>query len=187
MGPHRPRRHSFASGEHRAAMEFLGAQHPRGRRNSLSQAEAIHLSPMLPRTTPANAFSSDDFEALRSTRTGTISAQSLIGMMHPTQERAWDPARGGGRQQIRTGRNFQVPDRNHPGQHFDVRIHTNDNTRADRDENAYSHAVVRVQRSHDHRVLMGGSSHATQRGVAAWVGAHPNDAQANAAHIPVRR
>jgi hypothetical protein len=115
--------------------------------------------------------------------------------MHPSQERRWDPDLGGGRRQIRTGRNFVVPDRDDPNRHFNVRIHTNDNRRENPDENAFGHAIVRVE--HVERVInaAGAEVHHVRGALMGappdghvggpWV-AHPNDAQANAAHIPAR-
>jgi hypothetical protein len=171
--------------EHRGALSFLSRESPSGRRNSLGQADMIHNAGIQQPMTPPRAFTSATMEGLRHADNGTINARDLIGMMHPSQEVAWRPQLGGGRRQIRTGRNFQVPDSDHPNEHFVVRIHTNDNTIADRDANSYSHAVVRIQSSHTGRYLMGGASHSAAVGAAAWSGGHATQAEINAAHIPV--
>ncbi len=177
---------NFNSPEHRASTEFMSRQHPRGRRGSLQQSDAIHLAPLMQVHAPARAFSSVDFENMRRP-SGAIRAAALIGMMHPSQERPWNPDMGEGRAQIRTGRNFVVPDRANPGETFTVRIHTNDNTlgHADRNSNAHSHAVVRIQSSATRSYLMGGLSHAGRAGAQAWSGPRDHDeANINAAHIP---
>lgn len=172
-------------GEHGAALDFLSReQHGRPRRNSISQTNTIHNAPTMEAMAPQRAFSAAQMENLRR-QNGNINASELIGMMHPQQERNWNPNLGQGRRQIRTGRNFQVPDSQNPGHHFTVRIHTNDNTINDRNANAYSNAVVRIQRSVDGRFLMGGNSHRDAVGANAWAPNRANDAQINAAHIPV--
>lgn len=189
-------RRRYASGEHQGAMEFLSAENKgRSRRNSLQQADLIHTvalaqDPLM----PPRAFGRDSFEALTDPR-GSIDARALLSQMHPTQELRWNPHLGGGRRQIRTGRNFRVPDRDDPNRHFNVRIHTNDNHRENPDENAFGHAIVRVE--HVERVMnaAGVEVHHVRGALmglppvghvgAPWV-AHPNDAQANAAHIRAR-
>lgn len=186
----------YASGEHRGAMEFLSAENRgRSRRNSLQQADLIHQAgleqdPLM----PPRAFGRDSFEALTDPR-GSIDARALLSQMHPTQEQRWNPDLGGGRRQIRTGRNFRVPDRDDPNRHFNVRIHTNDNHRENPEENAFGHAIVRVE--HVERVMnaAGVEVHHVRGALMGlppvghvggpWV-AHPNDDQANAAHIPAR-
>ncbi|WP_246791990.1 hypothetical protein [Burkholderia perseverans] len=174
----------YASNEHRAAIDFLSARNPTGRRNSIQQANVIHPARTMDAMAPANAFSSADFENMRDPR-GSIHAASLISRMHPTQEQIWNPNMGQGRHQIRTGRNFSVPDRDNPGHTFNIRIHTNDNTLQNRDANAFSHAVVRIERTIDGRMLMGGESHVAAVGANAWLSPHNhNDANINAAHIP---
>ncbi len=174
----------YATSEHRGANEFLSREHPRGRRGSISQSNNIHLAGTLEPTEAHRDFSSAEMEALRRARTGAISIRELVSMLHPAQEVNWRPQLGGGRRQIRTGRNFIVPDREHPGQNFVVRIHTNDNTIDDRTLNSHHSAVVRIQREHDGRYLMGGRTHVNTNGAAAWSGRGANDAEINAAHIP---
>lgn len=169
--------------EIREARGYLAKQKPRGRRNSLTQLNWIHNANTRSADDHPLQFSSTELEGLRS-RNGTIKISTLIGLMHPSQERGWDPSRGQGRRQIRTGRTFQVPDRENPGQHFDVRVHTNDNTIRDRNRNAYGNAVVRIQRSQDGRYLVGSVPHGTQN---TWVGRNASDQQMNAAHIRAGR
>jgi hypothetical protein len=176
-------------GEHRGAVEFLHVKYPKGRRNSLVQADGVHLSPMLPHTAPAPAgLSRQDFEKLRNPKNGEINAHALTGLLHPSFEKHWNPDLGGGRHQIRTGRNFEVPDIDNPGQSFKIRIHTNDNTRTEKAENAHSRAVARIEHviTNNHsRFLMGGRSHSGVAGEAAWV-RNADDEESNAAHIPLK-
>jgi len=178
---------AYKSGEHRGASEFLKKRHPRGRRNSISQSENIHLAETLDPAAIVPTFTSKQMEDLRQEKRGSISIKKLINLMHKSQERTWDPSRGEGRKQIRTGRNFSVPDSEHPGESFIVRIHTNDNTIEDRKLNAATKAVVRIQRTADNKYLMGGRTHAQNQGDNAWSGRRATDADINAAHIPTSK
>ncbi|WP_026971600.1 hypothetical protein [Aliagarivorans marinus] len=172
------------TGEHRAALDFLKVKNNgRARRNSISQADTIHNATLRNRESEPLGFTSSDLEQMRRKR-GDISATHLLSFLHPSQQKTWHPNFGGGRHQIRTGRNFEVPDSEHPGQHFTVRIHTNDNTILDKTRNAHSNAVVRIQRSQDGRFLMGGRSHAHLNGHDAWSGRGATEDEINAAHIP---
>ena len=177
----------FASGEHKGANDFLSAKQPRGRRNSISQSNNIHLAKTADVVAPARTFTSADMEALREGNRGAISIKRLISMLHKSQEESWDPGRGGGRRQIRTGRNFSVPDSGNPGKTFVVRIHTNDNTIKDPKLHAYSGAVVRIQRTVDGKYLMGGRSRVGLSGERAWSGRNATDEDINAAHIPTKK
>ena len=151
------------------------------RRNSIDQARALHG--VNPTGAAGGQMNSAQFEALR--HGGHVGLTQLMQALPSDSERNWDPARGGGRDQIRTGRNFQVPDAG-GGRAFDVRVHTNDLNRPVTDH-AGSNAVLRVTQGQ--RVLMAQAMpHPDARmGNVDWANLRGNDAgMVNAAHVPLQ-
>lgn len=149
----------------------------------MTQADMIHsLQP----SATNRAVSANQLEAIRRPN-GSVDPDRLMGLVHPASEKRWDPDKGGGRQQIRTGRNFTMPD-SAGGKDFTVRLHSNDNTRTNPAENAYSNAVLRVEQGN--KMLMGQAQPQTKPTdpLVDWSGkSSKNQTRINSAHMPLRK
>lgn len=181
------------SPEHIRSLAFNGGV---SRRGSINEGNAIHA--LVPAGPIGGTVSAAQLEGLRGAR-GHVASADLMALIPPGSEQDYRPTVGGpGRPQLRTGRNFSVPDFG-GGTPFSIRVHTNDPNHAP-PSNSGSGPVLRI--TQDRRSLMTQAMpHPTDPGinpVVDWAGpgAGPaalarrgfppdvNDARVNAAHIP---
>lgn len=166
------------SPEHQAAVAFNGGVQ---RRNSIDEAHSIHA--LQPRGL-APSISQAQLHGLRNG--GRIDAQALMDMIPHGSERAWDPNLGGGRNQIRTGRNFTVPQTGSANP-FEIRVHTRDNQIAGLFplSNAATGSVIRISEKKKSMLSETVVSSNKMINGANWIGSTSKDpVLINSAHIP---
>lgn len=152
------------------------------RRNSIDQAIAIHAG--VPGAAPGAGLDRAGLEAMRVG--GFVPLDTLMAAIPPGSEQHWNPNLGGGRAQIRTGRNFQMPSVVPGAQPFGIRVHTNDNTQP-LGQNAGGNAVLRVTQGNQTLLSAPIAAHVDARQIGNnWAGARTQDpALINSAHIPL--
>lgn len=184
------------SAEHTRALAFNGGM---PRRNSINEGNAIHA--LVPAGPAGGTVTAAQLEALRGAggAVGRVPSGGLMALIPPGSEQNYRPTVGAAaRPQLRTGRNFSVPD-TAGGAPFTIRVHTNDPNHAP-PSNSGSGPVLRITQGT--RSLMTQAmphpTHPAINPVADWAapglgpaalarGGFPptaNDARANAAHIP---
>ncbi|RAS33258.1 hypothetical protein [Paraburkholderia bryophila] len=169
------------SPEHTQAIAFNGGVQ---RRNSITQAHEIHA---LQPTGAATHVTRAQLEGVR--HGGSIDASALMGLLHPSTEIPWKPHVGGGRDQIRTGRNFSVPDSG-GGANFDIRVHTRDDKQARKDaakgttSNAGMGSVIRVEQGKKVMLSKEAVSSDSRVGTFNWSALKADTPLRDSAHIP---
>jgi len=140
--PHHSGLYTMAQQRRQERAEMTTFNRGRQRSNSITNGNMIHN--MTP--TGGGSVSRAQLENIRDA-SGEVSAANLAALLPPGREEAWKPNLGGGRNQIRTGRNWTIPD-SAGGADFEVRIHTQDHN-APGGSHANQGPILRVAQDRD--------------------------------------